>query len=70
MLNAIDLTSADPTVAHLIIIDADEPAGHEGHWPMLEHKGLNSELKLYYRLYAVNSVESIGDGDQHGQRDH
>ena len=46
-----------PEVGYLIVIDADKPAGHEGHWPMFEHKDLNAELKLYYRLYAVNEVE-------------
>ena len=51
------LNAETPSKGYLIVIDTDKPPGHEGHWPMLEHKGLNSELKLYYRLYAVNSVE-------------
>ena len=46
-----------PDVGYLIVIDADKPAGHEGHWPMFEHKDLDAELKLYYRLYAVNEVD-------------
>ena len=49
------LNVAVPAEGYLIVIDANKPAGHEGRWPMFEHKGLNSELKLYYRLYAVNS---------------
>ena len=46
-----------PDVGYLIVIDTGEPPGHEGHWPMFEHKDLNPELKLYYRLYAVNEVD-------------
>ena len=46
-----------PTVGYLIVIDAKRPAGHEGHWPMFAHKGLNADQTLYYRLYAANSVD-------------